>query len=54
MSELMAKVAVMAPSEAVSFIKCGSQGKGSFIKCVLSCLITFIKCDNMLYKQLGM
>ena len=52
MSELMAKVAVMAPSEAVSFIKCDCNSQISFIKRDDWSLITFIKCDNMLYKQL--
>ena len=54
MSELMAKVAVIAPSEVVSFIKCDCNSQISFIKRDDWSLITFIKCDNMLYKQLGM
>ena len=48
MSELMAKVAVMAPGEAVSFIKCDCNSQISFIKCVDWPLITFIKCDIIL------
>ena len=48
MSESMAKVAVMAPGEAVSFIKCDCNSQISFIKCVDWPLITFIKCDIIL------
>ena len=45
MSELMAKVAVIAPSEVVSFIKCDCNNQISFIKRDDWSLITFIKCD---------
>ena len=48
MRRLLLKSANVIPSEAVSFIKCGSCGKSSFIKCGLSSLITFIKCDIIL------
>ena len=48
MSELMAKVAVMAQSEAISFIKCDCNSQISFIKRDDWSLITFIKCDIIL------
>ena len=41
----------MILGEAVSFIKCGSCGKSSFIKYELMCLITFIKCDTIWHKR---
>ena len=43
MSRLLLKSANLIQSETVSFIKCGPYRKSSFIKC-----------DIVLYKQLGM
>ena len=54
MSRLLLKSANLTQSETVSFIKCGPYLENSFIKRDDWSLITFIKCDNMLYKQLGM